>query len=125
MNIPLVIFLDDLQWADEASLRLLKFISRNTNSRYLLIIGAYHDNEIGPNHPLQTTIDEIKKEETPFMKMQLFPFNIEEVTKFVIETFTAVRRNLKYWLKFCIVKHMKSVFLSQMLVSICNQNNNI
>jgi diguanylate cyclase (GGDEF)-like protein len=58
---PLVIFLDDLQWVDSASLRLIQLLISETDSRYLLLIGAYRDNEVNPVHPLILTLEEIGK----------------------------------------------------------------
>jgi tRNA A-37 threonylcarbamoyl transferase component Bud32 len=54
---PLVIFLDDLQWADSASLDLLERLLTDIDSHYLLIIAAYRDNEINPLHPLNRLLD--------------------------------------------------------------------
>jgi predicted ATPase len=48
---PLVIFLDDLQWADSASLKLMQLLMSETNTRYVLLMGAYRDNEVFPAHP--------------------------------------------------------------------------
>jgi len=56
---PLVVFLDDLQWADSASLSLLKLLLQE--SGYLLVLGAYRDNEVSPVHPFILTVDEIVK----------------------------------------------------------------
>ncbi|MEH2068269.1 MAG: AAA family ATPase [Nostoc sp.] len=58
---PLVMFLDDLQWADSASLNLLKLLLGEALSGYLLIIGAYRDNEVFAAHPLLLTLEEIEK----------------------------------------------------------------
>src|SRR5690349_8867950 len=49
---PLVLVLDDLQWADEASIRLLEFLVRDTRPRRLAIIGAYRDTDLDRAHPL-------------------------------------------------------------------------
>ncbi len=46
---PLVIFLDDLQWADSASLKLMQLLMSESGSGYLLLIGAYRDNEVFPH----------------------------------------------------------------------------
>ncbi|MCU0544278.1 MAG: AAA family ATPase [Oscillatoriaceae cyanobacterium Prado104] len=59
---PLVIFLDDLQWADSASLKLMQLLVSETDTSYLLLIGAYRDNEVFDAHPLILTLDEIQKE---------------------------------------------------------------
>ncbi|HEY9834436.1 MAG TPA: AAA family ATPase [Stenomitos sp.] len=58
---PLVIFLDDLQWADSASLRLIQLLMSQSHSSYLLLVGAYRDNEVNFAHPLRVTLDEIRK----------------------------------------------------------------
>ncbi|MGB3514097.1 MAG: AAA family ATPase [Microcoleaceae cyanobacterium] len=58
---PLVIFLDDLQWADTASLKLMQLLMSDQNSKYLLLLGAYRDNEVSPTHPLILTLEEITK----------------------------------------------------------------
>jgi predicted ATPase/signal transduction histidine kinase len=53
---PLVMFLDDLQWADDASLELLADIAAEPRCRHLLIVGAYRDNEVDAAHPLTLAI---------------------------------------------------------------------
>ncbi|MFK8185483.1 MAG: AAA family ATPase [Phormidesmis sp.] len=55
---PLVLFLDDLQWADTASFRLLQQLMQG--SGHLLILGAYRDNEVSASHPLMLTLQEIE-----------------------------------------------------------------
>jgi len=57
---PLVIFLDDLQWADAASLKLIELLM-TTATTGLFVIGAYRDNEVSAVHPLMLTLDEIQK----------------------------------------------------------------
>jgi predicted ATPase/serine phosphatase RsbU (regulator of sigma subunit)/tRNA A-37 threonylcarbamoyl transferase component Bud32 len=59
---PLVLFIDDLQWADLASLTLLKLLLTDADSGYLLLLGAYRDNEVNAAHPLMTTIEEVKNQ---------------------------------------------------------------
>jgi predicted ATPase/signal transduction histidine kinase len=54
---PLVLFLDDLQWADLASLDLLQLLLQDAG--YLLVLGAYRDNEVSPIHPAIVAIDQI------------------------------------------------------------------
>ncbi|MGH7886107.1 MAG: sigma 54-interacting transcriptional regulator, partial [Thermodesulfobacteriota bacterium] len=57
----IVIFLDDLQWADAATLKLLPILMTDPDMKYMLIIGAYRDNEVGPAHPFMLTLNEIKE----------------------------------------------------------------
>ncbi|GGA43464.1 ATP-binding sensor histidine kinase [Okeania sp. KiyG1] len=58
---PVAIFLDDLQWADTASLKLMQLLMSDKNSQYLLLLGAYRDNEVSPTHPFILTLEEITK----------------------------------------------------------------
>ncbi len=58
---PLTLFLDDLQWAGDASLRLLQALITDWQSHHLLIVGAYRDNEVSASHPLVLTLDEIRQ----------------------------------------------------------------
>ncbi|MCP4693124.1 MAG: serine/threonine-protein kinase PknK, partial [Desulfobacterales bacterium] len=57
---PLVLALEELQWADPASLNLLKILMDEPEDRSLFLIGAHRDANVGPTHPLTTTLDEIK-----------------------------------------------------------------
>lgn len=59
---PLVIFLDDLQWADAASLYLLKVIMTEPGLGYLTIIAAYRDNEVDEKHPFAIGLKELEKD---------------------------------------------------------------
>ena len=58
---PLVIFLDDLQWADESSLNLLKVMMTEHELKYFMIIGAYRANEVPAGHPLLKLFSELKE----------------------------------------------------------------
>ena len=56
---PIVLVLDDLHWADEPSLLLLRFAARELASSGLLILGTYRDVELGRHHPLARMLGEI------------------------------------------------------------------
>ncbi|WP_307472845.1 ATP-binding sensor histidine kinase [Cytobacillus purgationiresistens] len=68
---PLVLFLDDLQWADIASLEMLEYLLTQANSQYLMVIGAYRHNEINDQHPLKKTIKTLREEDVPFVEIPL------------------------------------------------------
>ena len=82
---PLVIFLDDLQWADSATLKLMQLLT-TPDSQYLLLIGAYRDNEVSPTHPLMHAIAEIQNSGTVVNNIVLQPLNLENVTQLVADT---------------------------------------
>jgi PAS domain S-box-containing protein len=82
----LVIFLDDLQWADSASLKLIQLLMSDTNTRYLLLMGAYRDNEIFPAHLLNLTLDEIRKEPVTVNQITLFPLDQPSINSLIADT---------------------------------------
>jgi histidine kinase len=83
---PLVIFLDDLQWADSATLKLMEILVTDPESKYLLFVGAYRDNEVSPTHPLMQTIDEIEKNGTKINNIVLQPLDLANTTQLISDT---------------------------------------
>jgi AAA ATPase domain/Protein kinase domain len=58
---PLVIFVDDLQWLDPATLTLIEYLLLHPDTRHLLLIGAYRDNEVDSAHPLMLKLEDLRK----------------------------------------------------------------
>jgi predicted ATPase/signal transduction histidine kinase len=83
---PLVIFLDDLQWADSASLTLLKLLIQPAEQNCLLILGAYRDNEVFPAHPLMLTLAEIQKQNAKIHTLTLAPLSHGDIQQLVGDT---------------------------------------
>ena len=83
---PLVIFLDDLQWADSASLKLIQLLMTDPDSQYLLMIGAYRDNEVSPTHPLMQTLDQIQQTGTRVSTITLQPLSVDCVNQLIADT---------------------------------------
>ncbi|QLE56613.1 ATP-binding sensor histidine kinase [Nostoc sp. TCL26-01] len=96
---PLVIFLDDLQWADTASLKLIQLLMSQTKSclsietteqenkenRNILLIGAYRDNEVFSSHPLELTIQEIYKTGATIHTITLAPLTQNDLTNLITD----------------------------------------
>jgi predicted ATPase/signal transduction histidine kinase len=83
---PLVLFLDDLQWADSASLKMLHLLATELGTARLLVIGAYRDNEVGPAHPLLRTLEDLLQAGVPVHPMTLAPLTEGAVNELVAET---------------------------------------
>ncbi|OLP19619.1 hypothetical protein BST81_05005 [Leptolyngbya sp. 'hensonii'] len=83
---PLVIFMDDVQWADIASLQSLQAYMAEADHRYHLIIYAYRDNEVNSTHPLSQSVEAMRQLGTIVTEIQLEPLPLERVTQLVAET---------------------------------------
>ncbi|WP_438039023.1 AAA family ATPase [Sorangium sp. So ce128] len=82
---PVVLFLDDLQWADAASLKLVEQLVTCTEAAHLLVLGAYRDNEAAPAHPLQRMLAEAKKRGAAVSDVVLAPLSGADVGALVAE----------------------------------------
>jgi signal transduction histidine kinase len=76
--------LDDLQWADLASLQLLKLLM--SDNGYLLLLGAYRDNEVSPTHPFIMTVAELQKEGHIVNTITLTPLDLPNTNHLVADT---------------------------------------
>ncbi|QDL09747.1 serine/threonine protein kinase [Brasilonema octagenarum UFV-E1] len=84
---PLVIFIDDLQWVDNASMQLIQLLMTAENSQYLFLIGAYRDNEVDGKHLLKLTLDKIQKSGTIVNYLHLEPLDLQNVNQLIVDTF--------------------------------------
>ncbi|MBS3758346.1 MAG: AAA family ATPase [Desulfobacterales bacterium] len=82
---PLVIFVDDLQWADAASLEFLRMLAVEPGTSHLLIIGAYRDNAMDASHPLLSSIDKAEKDGAILNTLALSPLSAENVNQLVAD----------------------------------------
>ena len=89
---PLTIFLDDLQWADLASLNLMKVLMGDSKSGYLLLLGAYRDNEVFPAHPLILSLRELEEAQAAISTIVLEPLDLEKINQLVAETLICDRQ---------------------------------
>ena len=83
---PLALFLDDLQWLDSATLKLLEELMTQPEVQYLLLIGAFRNNEVGPTHPLVRTLETIRQTNAIVRDIVLAPLSLRDVTEFVADT---------------------------------------
>ena len=82
---PLVLVLDDLNWADEGSLLLLEFVARELADAHMLLVGTYRDIELSRSHPLSQTLGELARERL-FERVLLRGLSHEDVARFVEAT---------------------------------------
>ncbi len=119
---PLVIFLDDLQWTDSATLQLMQLLVTDSESQHLLIIGAYRDNEVSPTHPLIQTIEEIQNAGTVVNNIVLQPLNIEDVTQLITDTLNQTEQIQPLAELICNKTGGNPFFLTQLLQALYQEN---
>jgi len=84
---PLVLFLDDLQWLDAATLSLVEHLITVSSTRHLLLVGAYRDNEIVPAHPLLRTLQAMRKSGENLREVVMSPLSEDDVRRLLADTF--------------------------------------
>ncbi|MEH1861674.1 MAG: AAA family ATPase [Nostoc sp.] len=83
---PLVIFLDDLQWIDSATLKLIELMLLDEQTQSLFLIGAYRDNEVNPTHPLALMLERLRKQGAKLQEITLIPLTLEPLSQLIAET---------------------------------------
>ena len=83
---PLVVFLDDLQWIDSASIKLIELIMLDEQTQSLFLIGAYRDNEVNLTHPLELMLERLRQQGTVFQEINLSPLALEPLNQLISET---------------------------------------
>ncbi|WP_271253184.1 GAF domain-containing protein [Pseudanabaena sp. Chao 1811] len=87
---PLVIFLDDLQWADRASLKLLQILATTNAKQSLMLVAAYRNNEVNAAHPMMQMIDNIQKANGEVCQLFLSTLNLTDITQLITDTLHCV-----------------------------------
>ncbi|HTR13151.1 MAG TPA: AAA family ATPase, partial [Roseiarcus sp.] len=83
---PLVLFLDDLQWLDAATIDLLEDLLTQVDVQHLLLIGAYRDNEVDAAHPLMRKLRAIRSSGAKVSEIKLEPLSREDVEQLIADT---------------------------------------
>jgi PAS domain S-box-containing protein len=83
---PLVIFLDDLQWVDSVTLKLIELMMSDSQTQSLLLIGAYRDNEVEANHPLMLRLASLRNKAVTVNQITLAPLALEDTRQLMAET---------------------------------------
>ena len=83
---PLALFLDDLQWADPASLKLLEVLLTDPARTHLLVIGAYRDAEVDASHPLEITLAALRQRGARIGAVALAPLALSDVIGLLTDT---------------------------------------
>jgi PAS domain S-box-containing protein len=83
---PLVLFLDDLQWLDAATLDLLEDLLTHPDVRQLLLIGAYRDNEVDSSHLMMRKVKSIRDAGTRVQEIVLAPLALDDLVQLIADS---------------------------------------
>lgn len=115
-NSPLVLFIDDLQWADIPSIKLLEQLITDYEIKNLFIIGAYRDNEVDDSHPLITMLNRVKSINNKINQITLSPLKLSYIEQLIIDTFKVTKLDSQ---ELAIICHQKTAgnpfFLEQFI----------
>jgi diguanylate cyclase (GGDEF)-like protein len=119
---PLLLFLDDLQWADVSTLRLLESLVRSDGERSVLVVGAYRDNELQPGDPLDLSLQALARGHARIEHLRLGPLPDADVARIVADTLHASPERVAPLAQLCMEKTRGNpFFLGQFLRSLHEQ----
>ncbi|MBD2102482.1 hybrid sensor histidine kinase/response regulator [Leptolyngbya sp. FACHB-261] len=120
---PLVLFLDDLQWADSASLKLVHLLLSSPYSKYFLVIGTYRDNEVNSAHPLMLMLEETRQAGVTVNNVTLQPLNHAHITQLISDTLHRKPEETNSLAELTVDKTQGNpFFLTQFLKSLYQEN---
>ena len=110
-----ILFFDDLQWADLASLELIELLLATKQN--LLIIGAYRNNEVSPTHPLSLNLENIKRANIQVNTIEIKPLDLNSINALLSDTL--LTKQVSEFSQLCLKKTQGNpFFLNQFLKSL-------
>jgi PAS domain S-box-containing protein len=114
---PLVIFLDDLQWVDTATLKLMEVISTYDENKYLMLIGAYRSNEVNSSHPLILWLENLKEASAPLKQIHLGLLKISDILRLTSDTLREDEETVEPLAKSVLKKTYGNPFFAKQFLS--------
>ncbi|MCC6557541.1 MAG: AAA family ATPase [Polyangiaceae bacterium] len=118
---PLVLCLDNLQWADVASMELLQHVLTQPDVRNLHVIGIYRDEEVDASHPVTAALDEIRRAGVPITSVEIGPLSQEQVVELVLDMFRCERAQAEHLAALLWTKTSGNPFFAAQLLRALNQ----
>ncbi|MEM9216703.1 MAG: PAS domain S-box protein [Cyanobacteria bacterium P01_F01_bin.150] len=119
---PLVIFVDDLQWADSASLNLIQILMSEAQTGHLLLVGAYRDNEVSTTHPLMLTLSEISKVGAAIRTINLKPLKTADLNQLITDTLGAPAQTVRPLTDLVMQKTQGNPFFTAQFLNVLHQD---
>lgn len=116
---PLVIFLDDMQWCDLATLKLVTNLVQDSHVKHLYLVLAYRDNEVSETHPFAQTLVELQKSSLVKSNLKLSPLSAQDMTRFIADSMNLDAANCRPLAALCHDKTLGNPFyFNQFLLSL-------
>ncbi|TVQ04428.1 MAG: GAF domain-containing protein [Balneolaceae bacterium] len=120
---PIVLFIDDLQWADSASLSLLNVLMSNKELKHLMCICAYRDNEVSPAHPFITTVDEMRKKGAVITEIKIGNLDDSDVQQLISDaTYLSLKQTASLAKLVYDKTHGNAFFVTQFLKNLAEES---
>lgn len=113
---PFVLFLDDLQWVDAASLQLIVQCASDATNHHLLIIGAYRDGEVGPSHALTLSLATLRDAGCDIHTIHLEPLRSNAIAQLAADTFGVDAARLNFLAELLIRRSSGNPFFVRRLL---------
>ena len=120
---PLVLFLDDLQWVDLATLKLIELIANDDRLNSLLLIGAYRDNEVDALHPLSITLNQLEHTKIRISNIELTPLDRDCLSHLLADTLHSNRDRVKPLAELILQKTSGNPFFVREFIKTLTQEN--
>ena len=119
---PLVVFVDDLQWADSASLNLIQVLVSESKTENLLVVGAYRNNEIFPTHPLMLTLEAMDKVGAAISTLNLQPLKIANLNQLITDILRAPAPIVRPLTELVMQKTQGNPFFATQFLNVLHQD---
>ena len=120
---PLTLFLDDLQWADLATLTMMERMLLEGQTKYLLLLGAYRNNKVRIGHPLELVLERLKQNKDAITQIILKPLLLKQITSLISDTLHQTPEVVNNLAKLVLQKTGGNpFFINEFLQALYNQN---
>ena len=109
---PLTIFLDDAQWIDSGSLKILETIMSDASIKHLFIIIAFRDNEVNASHQLKISINKLEEQKRALQHIHLSNLNVTSITQLIADSLHTDKESIRSLAELIVQKTMGNALFS-------------
>jgi histidine kinase len=120
---PLVLFLDDLQWVDQSSLRLIEVLLSDLEVSHLMMVCSYRDNEVTISHPFYKLTEKLKSEKNKITTIKLSNLSKENLNELLCDAFLADEKKTEELSNLIYSKSKGNIFFIHQFLNSISENN--